>query len=78
MVTANVPTNKLRGMFFLGFTTSPAVKVMLFHASEVNNEPTCEIPMAAINANLVMALFFKFVFLCIIFSDILFVSAVRV
>src|SRR5215469_7192260 len=30
-----------RGMFRCGFFTSPAVKVMLFHASEEKSDPTC-------------------------------------
>ena len=50
-VTMKVPSARLYGMFFLGLITSPAVKVMLFQASEENKDPTMAIPTAASNAN---------------------------
>src|ERR1039457_6141281 len=40
-VTSAVPAASERGMLRRGFFTSPAVKVMLFQASEENREPTC-------------------------------------
>ena len=51
MVTMNVPRKRLSGIFFLGLITSPAVKVMLFQASDENRDPTMAIPMAATRAN---------------------------
>ena len=43
----SVPRKRLRGMLRFGFTTSAAVKVMLFHASDENRLPTMAVPMAA-------------------------------
>src|SRR5688572_21931223 len=40
MVTINVPRNKLNPIFRCGFLTSPAIKVTLFHASELKILPT--------------------------------------
>src|SRR5438477_7288262 len=40
-MTRPVPKASERGMFRRGSFTSPAVKVMLFHASAENKEPTC-------------------------------------
>jgi len=36
-----VPSTSESGIFRLGFLTSPAVKVMLFHASAENSDPVC-------------------------------------
>src|SRR5512138_2037880 len=41
MVTRAVPAASESGRLRRGFLTSPAVNVMLFQASEENNEPTC-------------------------------------
>ena len=51
MVTSVTPVTRLKGMFRFGFFTSPAAKVMLFQASDENNEPTIATPIAAINAH---------------------------
>src|SRR5947208_3376398 len=40
-MTNAVPAARESGTFLFGFFTSPAVKVMLFQASEENREPTC-------------------------------------
>ena len=40
MITRPVPKTSDNGMFRRGSRTSPAVNVMLFHASEENSEPT--------------------------------------
>src|SRR4051812_45998324 len=37
-----VPNASDRGILRRGFLTSPAVKVMLFHASAENSDPVCE------------------------------------
>ena len=50
MVTMVVPRKRLMGMFLFGLITSPAVKVMLFQASEENREPTMATPIAAMIA----------------------------
>ncbi len=41
-MTMPVPSASESGIFRRGFFTSPAVKVMLFHASAANSDPTCE------------------------------------
>ena len=40
-MTTNVPSASESGMLRRGSFTSPAVKVMLFHASAENSEPVC-------------------------------------
>src|SRR4051812_24229061 len=40
-MTVPAPTASESGRLRLGFLTSPAVKVTLFHASAENNDPTC-------------------------------------
>src|SRR5687767_5720911 len=40
-----VPSNKLNPMFRFGFFTSPAIKEMLCHESQENNEPFIAIAM---------------------------------
>ena len=40
VMTNPVPNKSESGIFFRGSRTSPAVNVMLFHASAENNEPT--------------------------------------
>ena len=47
-------------MFFLGFSISPAIKVTLFHASELNKLPSKAVPKAKITAIPVMASQFPF------------------
>lgn len=41
-----MPSTRLIGMVRLGLITSPAVKVILFHASAENNDPTMATPSA--------------------------------
>src|SRR5216684_1740435 len=45
-MTTPVPNASESGRLRLGFFTSPAVKVTLFHASAENNDPTCATPTA--------------------------------
>src|SRR4028119_1368483 len=40
-MTKPVPKASDKGIFFCGSLTSPAVKVMLFQASDEKSEPTC-------------------------------------
>ena len=51
MMTIAVPAASERGMSRLGFFTSPAVNVMLFHASAEKSDPTCETPNAISRPN---------------------------
>ena len=41
-MTIAVPSASDKGMLRFGSFTSPAVNVILFHASAENNEPVCE------------------------------------
>src|SRR5258706_292446 len=45
-MTTMVPRARESGMFLRGSFTSPAVKVMLFHASAENSDPVCETQIA--------------------------------
>ena len=54
MVTIEVPINKLKGIFFLGFLISPAINVTLFQASLEKMEPIIAVPKASISAIPVM------------------------
>ena len=45
-MTIAVPIARESGTSRLGFLTSPAVNVMLFHASAEKSDPTCETPNA--------------------------------
>jgi hypothetical protein len=50
--TLPVPINNDKGKFRLGFSISPAVKVMLFQASALKIEPTnaaAKMPMLKVN-----------------------------
>src|SRR5438309_4379419 len=48
-MTTTVPAASESGMFRRGSFTSPAVNVMLFHASDEKREPTCETQKAINN-----------------------------
>ena len=55
-VTSPVPSPNANGKLRRGSLTSPAVKVMLFHASEENSEPVCATHRPTNNPNAVAAL----------------------
>src|SRR3954469_4964161 len=54
-MTIGVPSASESGMFRRGSFTSPAVKVMLFHASAENSEPVCDTHTATNRPNAVIA-----------------------
>src|SRR5204862_8074009 len=54
-ITIEVPSASDSGMLRFGFFTSPAVKVMLFHASAENSDPVSETQIAASRPNAVAA-----------------------
>ena len=55
-MTMNVPRARDSGMFRRGSFTSPAVKVMLFHASAEKSDPVCATQIAMNRPNTVTAL----------------------
>src|SRR3954470_4629770 len=54
-MTIEVPSASDSGTFRRGSRTSPAVKVMLFHASAEKSDPVCETQIATNNPNVVAA-----------------------
>src|SRR5215210_4348696 len=54
-MTSAVPKASDKGILRLGFLTSPAVKVMLFHASAEKSELVCATQMATNNPKVVIA-----------------------
>src|SRR4051812_5352319 len=50
-ITTPVPIANDKGKFRLGFFTSPAVNVTLFHASDENSDPTCATATTTITPN---------------------------
>src|SRR4051812_2889111 len=50
-MTSPVPSASDSGTFRCGFLTSPAVNVMLFHASDEKSEPTCATQKTTIKPN---------------------------